>query len=216
MSKKTKNAFIVMLSLIIVILITIGTTLIVNRSGAVKASKTVKNGLSAYELAKTYGYEGTVQEWLESLNGKSAYDVAKENGYTGSEKDFSESLKANASANAASIKSAKFSSNGELIMTLSDGSNINLGVAVGKSGSNGKDGANGADGKNGKDGVSISSATVNSDGQLVITFSDGKTVNLDKVVGSNGTNGIGIANSEINQNGELVLTYSNGQTANLG
>ena len=40
----------------------------------------VKNGLSAYEIAVQYGYEGTVEEWLESLHGKSAYEIAKENG----------------------------------------------------------------------------------------------------------------------------------------
>ena len=45
----------------------------------------VENGLSAYELAVQYGYEGTVQEWLDSLVGKSAYDIAVENGYSGTE-----------------------------------------------------------------------------------------------------------------------------------
>ena len=59
-------------------------------------------------------------------------------------------------------------------------------------------------------------ANINSNGQLILTFSDGKTVNLDKVVGMNGTDGISISSSNINSDGELVITYSNGQTANLG
>ena len=72
---------------------------------------------------------------------------------------------------------------------------LNLGKAVGadgkdgQNGIDGKDGVDGTDGQNGqdgadgqpgKDGVGISSANVNSDGQLILGFTDGKTVNLDK------------------------------------
>lgn len=52
-----------------------------------KGDSKVENGLSAYELAVKYGYEGTVQEWLDSLSGKSAYDIAVDNGYSGTEKN---------------------------------------------------------------------------------------------------------------------------------
>lgn len=57
------------------------------------------NGKSAYELAVSKGYRGTLDEWLESLNGtngsngKSAYELAVENGYTGTEQEWLESLK---------------------------------------------------------------------------------------------------------------------------
>ena len=57
------------------------------------------NGQSAYELAVSKGYRGTLDEWLESLNGtngsngKSAYELAVENGYTGTEQEWLESLK---------------------------------------------------------------------------------------------------------------------------
>lgn len=57
------------------------------------------NGQSAYELAVSNGYRGTLDEWLESLNGtngsngKSAYELAVENGYTGTEQEWLESLK---------------------------------------------------------------------------------------------------------------------------
>ena len=57
------------------------------------------NGQSAYELAVSKGYRGTLDEWLESLNGtngsngKSAYELAVENGYTGTEEEWLESLK---------------------------------------------------------------------------------------------------------------------------
>ena len=55
-------------------------------------------GKSAYEIALEKGFEGTEEEWLESLNGtdgedgKSAYQYAKEGGYTGTEEELSDSL----------------------------------------------------------------------------------------------------------------------------
>ena len=57
-----------------------------------KGNQKVENGLSAYELAVKYGYEGTVQEWLDSLSGKSAYDIAVDNGYSGTEKEWASAL----------------------------------------------------------------------------------------------------------------------------
>lgn len=234
MKEKSKKCLMAVIAVIIVILLSIGTTFAVLNSRAIKASATVENGLSAYEIAKAYGFEGTVQEWLESLKGKSAYDLAKESGYSGTEEEFSAAAAAAVSNQTVNVVSASFSSEGDLIISLSDGSTINIGKAAGtdgKNGRNGKDGKDGTDGKDGinghdgvngkngadgKDGVSISAANVNSDGQLVLTFTDGSVINLDKVVGSNGADGIGIAKSEINENGELVITYSNGQSANLG
>lgn len=40
-------------------------------------------GMSAYEVAVEAGFEGTAEEWLESLKGKSAYEIAVDNGYEG-------------------------------------------------------------------------------------------------------------------------------------
>lgn len=51
-------------------------------------------GMSAYEIAVKRGFNGTEEEWLESLRGKngaagkSAYQYAKEGGYTGTEDEF--------------------------------------------------------------------------------------------------------------------------------
>lgn len=54
-------------------------------------------GYSAYEIAVQNGFEGTEEEWLESLQGeqgeigpqgKSAYQVAVDNGFEGTEEDF--------------------------------------------------------------------------------------------------------------------------------
>ena len=148
MGKSVKRLLTVVLATVLVILLSVGTTFIVNKSNKKAVSATVKDGMSAYDLAKAYGYSGTVTEWLASLNGKSAYELAKESGYSGTEKEFSDAVAANASAPAVGIKSAAFSSAGELIITLSDGKSINLGKAVGKDGMNGKNGSDGKDGTN--------------------------------------------------------------------
>ena len=60
-------------------------------------------------------------------------------------------------------------------------------------GQDGKDGANGvggADGKDGRDGIGIAKAEINADGELLITYTDGKAVNLGKVVGADGKDGL--------------------------
>lgn len=111
------------------------------------------------------------------------------------------------------------------MLILSDGTELNLGNAVGKNGANGKDATNGKDGINGRygedgkdgsngtDGVSISGTSVNADGELVITFSDNKTVNVGKIVGvtglkgEKGDTGRGIAKTEI-IDGYLWVTYT--------
>lgn len=62
----------------------------------------------------------------------------------------------------------------------------------GSNGANGKDGRDGKDGKdgqNGKDGVSVAGVSVNGEGELIISFSDGKAANVGKVVGTSGLNG---------------------------
>ena len=93
-----KKVIAVIMTIVLVIGVSAGTTIFVDKTGT-PAMTTIENGLSAYELAVKYGYEGTVQEWLESLNGKSAYEIAKENGYTGTEVEWTASLKAAAGKN---------------------------------------------------------------------------------------------------------------------
>ena len=60
----------------------------------------------------------------------------------------------------------------------------------GDKGSPGRNGATGADGKSGKDGVGIFKAEINADGELVLSYTDGTTVNLGKVVGADGKDGL--------------------------
>ena len=90
--------------------------------------------MSAYELAVLNGYDGSIQDWLNSLQGKSAYEIAKENGYTGSEEEWTKTLEATAGKDGISVKTAGFSKDGDLLITLSDGTVLNAGKAVGAKG----------------------------------------------------------------------------------
>ena len=65
-----------------------------------------------------------------------------------------------------------------------------LGVkATGEKGDKGDDGTPGAAGKDGKDGVGIAKAEINTNGELVLTYTDGNTVNVGRVVGADGKDG---------------------------
>ena len=50
-------------------------------------------GRSAYEEAVRQGFEGTEQEWLQTLKGETAYELAKQEGYVGTLDEWLESLK---------------------------------------------------------------------------------------------------------------------------
>jgi len=186
---------------------------------AVPAMATVgaDSGLSAYELAVQQGYDGTLEDWLQSLQGKSAYEIAVEHGYSGTEDEWIGRLNSLAAADSETyVKTASFNSAGQLILTLSDGTTLNIGGGLaakgadgangrdgangsngangkdgqdGKDGQNGKDGANGKNGQDGKDGISIAGVTVNEKGELIVSFSDGKATNVGKVVGTSGLDG---------------------------
>ena len=175
-----------------------------------------------YKLAQESGFNGTYEEWLETIKG----------------------------VDGTSIVEVKINSKGELIITLSDGKTHNLGVVKGSDGKDGlgiKDatintkgelivsftdgttknlgvikGSNGTDGVDGIDGIGISDITTNTKGELVITLSDGTTKNLGVIKGSgtssgtDGKDGIGVEKIEINSKGELIITYTDNTSKNLG
>ena len=101
-------------------------------------------------LAKNYT-EAAVADagGIKGEDGKSAYQIAVENGFVGTEAEWIESLK----------------------------------------GEKGTDGKNGKDGTNGTDGRGITSSEINSNGELVLTYSDGLAVNVGAVVGAKGDKG---------------------------
>ena len=147
------------------------------------------------------------------------------------------------------VAKSEINSNGELVITYSNGISTNLGTVVGKDGKDGvdgKDGINGADGKdgvdgkdgidgtNGQDGIGISNVEINTDNELVLSFSDSSSINLGCIVGkdgadgkdgidgtngkdgTNGVDGVGIANVTISDEGALSVELTNGTILNLG
>jgi hypothetical protein len=92
--------------------------------------------------------------------------------------------------------------------------------ADGADGKDGSDGRNGKDGANGKDGTGIYNIEINSDGELIITLTDGKKKNCGVVVGRdgfgyNGNDGVSVTNAEIIDR-HLIITLSNGKKIDAG
>ena len=227
-NKTLQKVLLAVLSIILMSVIAFFMANVVHNSSSQPTSSKVENGLSAYELAVEQGYKGSLNDWLKSLDGKSAFEIAKENGYSGTEKEWNKAVANVSNQNKSVITNAGFNKNGDFILTLLDGTDVNVSNvsnSKGKDGKNGADGKNGTNGKNGKDGRSITLASVNSDGQLAITYSDGSSVNLDKLVGingidgkdgTNGKDGVGINTVNITEDGKLNITLTNGTTLNLG
>lgn len=71
---------------------------------------------------------------------------------------------------------------GATTVTFSDGTSITI-----NDGTNGNDGAAGANGTDGEDGVSVTNASVNDSGNLIITLSSGTTIDAGTVKGADGT-----------------------------
>ena len=86
---------------------------------------------------------------------------------------------------------------------------------------------NGKDGKDGKDGTpgrGVSSFSTNVSGDLIVTYSDGRTQNAGRVLGPKGETGAeglpgkdgrGIISSEV-IDGALIIRYSDGTSQNMG
>lgn len=76
--------------------------------------------------------------------------------------------------------------------------------------------------KDGKDGTCVVKSEINDSGELVLTLSDGKTLNVGIVKGKDGEkgdpgkDGVSITETELNDNCELIITLSNGTVKNLG
>ena len=112
---------------------------------------------------------------ISAVDAKSAYVIALEHGFIGSEDEW-----------LASLKGEKGEQGEQGIQGIQ-----------GKKGQNGKDGTNGTngiDGTNGKDGIGITNAEINISGELILTYSDGTSANLGKVVGVDGKDGVDLSN----------------------
>lgn len=83
-------------------------------------------------------------------------------------------------ADGVGVAGAVINRDGELVITLSDGTTRDLGRVVGKDGAPGRDGA---------DGVGMAGVAIDRDGELVVTLSDGTARKLGPVVGKDGAPG---------------------------
>lgn len=115
------------------------------------------NGLSAYEIALKNGFEGTEEEWLESLKGEDGKDGAPgANGKDGADgKDGKDGVDGAKGADGKDGISITHYWNGTTLVveSASGTSAVNLKGDTGAAGANGKDGTNGKNGANGKDGA---------------------------------------------------------------
>jgi len=82
--------------------------------------------------------------------------------------------------------------------------------ADGRDGKDGIDGKDGKDGESGADGVSIVGTKIDFDGSLIVTFSDGRTVNVGEVVGEKGERGPQGAAGVSGANGEAFANLDGG------
>lgn len=101
-------------------------------------------GASAYDLAVQGGYEGTQEEWLNSLSTTtSPYDVAIKNGFVGTETEWLDSLVRTISNYDLAVKNGYTGTEAQWLDSLkgSDG-------ATGLKGDSGENGNNGVDGVN--------------------------------------------------------------------
>ena len=95
----------------------------------------------------------------------------------------------------------------------------NSDTGVKAEGIDGKDGANGSSGKNGVNGLNgtgISAVSINDNGELVVTMSDGSEKNLGKVAGADGKDGVSITAVSLDEKGGTLVKLSDGTSINVG
>ncbi len=111
-------------------------------------------------------------EWGTVFTVQSAYAKATELGYTGTLEEFIASISGTDGTNGedgedgVGISSVTINKDGQLVIVLSDKTELNLGKVVGE---------------DGEDGLGISKVEINDNGEIVITFTDETTKNLGKI-----------------------------------
>lgn len=152
----------------------------------IEGNKISSFGNSAYDIALKHGFIGSEDEWLASLKGEKGEQgeqgIQGVQGIQGEKGEQGE--KGQNGADGIGITSSEINKKGELVITYSDNTVSNLGVVVGADGKDGTNGTNGVDGTNGKDGIGITNAEINASGELTLTYSNGTSANLGKVVGA--------------------------------
>ena len=131
--------------------------------------------VGVYNMYTAYAEENgetpmSYEEWLASIKGKNGIDgIDGINGKDG----------------VSIVKIEKTSTNGladTYTITYSDGNTFEFTITNGQNGEKGTDGKDGINGQDGKDGVSIKDATIDEDGNLIITLTDDTPINAGKVI----------------------------------
>ena len=139
------------------------------------AAVLVLGGLIFFEptvRASVLNYLGTETETQNSTNGKSAYDLAVENGFEGTVEDWLDSLKGTSGQNGTDGQDGSNGIDGLNGQDGKDGVDGQNGFD-GKDGENGIDGLNGVDGTNGIDGKDGTNGANGVDGKDGINGKDG-------------------------------------------
>ncbi len=136
-----------------------------------------------------------------------------------------------AGANGISITNAIIDSQGHLILTLSDNSQVDAGLVkgpvgdtgpVGPLGPAGQIGPAGPQGPIGVQGVSVQTVKIGGDGHLYVILTDGQELDAGFVKGDTGdpgpagVNGLSITTAVIDSQGHLILTLSNNTQIDAG
>lgn len=87
------------------------------------------------------------------------------------------------------VESMVIDDEGNLIVTYTDGEEVNLGNVTGEDGQDGSNGDDGSDGQDGNDGRAVAATEINDSGHLIITYTDGTTEDLGRIIGQDGADG---------------------------
>ncbi len=168
-------------------------------------------GMSAYQVAVQNGFVGTVEEWLASLVGADGKEGV-------------------------GIESITFNNDGEMLVDLTDGTIVNLGVIHGEDGENGLTpyiDENGvwcigeintgvkATGADGEDGITPQLRINSETGEWEVSLDNGINWETTGVAaagekGEAGEDGVGIKMVEMDRDGNLIITLTNDASFNLG
>ena len=195
-------------------------------NGIAKVEKTLTNGLvDTYTITFTDNTTTTftIVNGANGANGENGKDGA--NGDKGEDGNGIASIAKTGTDGLVDTYTINFTNGEHATFTITNGANGSNG-AKGDKGDKGEDGAKG---DKGDAGVSITGATLNGEGELIIVLSEGDPINVGKVVGASGTNGtngndgkdgkdgadgVSVTGARI-ENGELILTIGD-QDVNVG
>ena len=148
------------------------------------------DGKSAYEIAVENGFEGTEQQWLQSLIGaigKSAYQLALDTGFSGTLQEWLDSLKGQNGQDGSNGTNGKSAYQSYLDTTTDNPVLTEEQWIASLHGQDGQNGSNGSNGVNGQDGIT---PHIDSTSKHWMIGSTDTNIVAEGQDGTNGTNGV--------------------------